>query len=139
MSGASPQEVQREHGVLLRQWACAQERVSEQMCAQQRRCAALEAELMRWRARWVVATTHMLWGLGWPSAAALPDTERGAQGQVPAADVTEVLCQVGCTGHAHAWRGEQGQCRLTGGDCTQVPPVARDLAARQVSGADAGH
>ena len=51
MSGASPQEVQREHGVLLRQWACAQERVSEQMCAQQRRCAALEAELMRWRAR----------------------------------------------------------------------------------------
>ena len=51
----APDHVVAEHGALLRHWAGLQARVSEQMCAQDRRCAALEQELMRWRARWMVA------------------------------------------------------------------------------------
>ena len=56
----------QEHGVLLRQWAHAQSRMSEMAAAHARRCAELEAQLMRQRARWVIATTRSLWGLGWP-------------------------------------------------------------------------
>ena len=67
--GVAAPQVVVEHAALLRHWAGLQERVSRQAQEQARRCAALEAELMHCRARWVLATTQMLWGLGWPGAA----------------------------------------------------------------------
>ena len=124
----APNELLAEHGALLRHWAGVQARVSRQMGAQARHCAALEAELMQWRARWVLATTQMLWGLGWPSLA--PVSSRAARQAAEAPlSATEVICQTGCASHAHPWRGDEGQCRLTGGDCTRVPPTAQERPA----------
>ena len=71
-------DLAHEHGVLLRQWAGAQQRISDMAAAHARRCAALETELMRQRARWVIATTRLLWGLGWPGLTPLPGPARKA-------------------------------------------------------------
>ncbi len=121
--------LEAEHGALLRHWAGLQARVSVQMTAQARHCAALEAELMRWRARWVLASTQMLWGLGWPDALPLAPPSRHATRGHALPSATEVLCQTGCAGHAHPWRDDEGQCRLSGGDCTRVPPTERERSA----------
>ncbi|WP_298431250.1 hypothetical protein [Ottowia sp.] len=119
-------EVAAEHAALLRHWAGVQARVSRQACEQAGRCAALEAEVLRWRARWIVATTGLLWGLGWPGLgpAALATAAVRTEDDSPR-DAAELICQTGCSGHAHAWRDEEGQCRLSGADCTRVPPVAQ--------------
>lgn len=127
MNAPPPNPLLAEHGSLLRHWAGVQTRVSQQMWAQERHCAALEAELVRWRARWMLATTQMLWGLGWPSLAPVPAHTRRARDA--ACNATEVICQTGCAGHAHPWRGDEGQCRLTGSDCTRVPPTAAERSA----------
>lgn len=117
---------------MLRHWARVQERVSQQLCAQAHRCEALEAELLHWRARWVLATTQMAWGLGWPGLPARtgrPQAARPAPGEetAPAPEsATDVICQTGCAGHAHPWRSPEGECALTGSDCTRVPPVVRE-------------
>ncbi|HNT84268.1 MAG: hypothetical protein IT498_05800 [Rubrivivax sp.] len=132
MSALEPGALQREHQLLLRHLGRVQQRVSEQMLAQAQRCAALEAELMQWRARWIVATTRRLWGLGGfdqpPAPARAVPADRSAW-----ASATEVLCQTGCAGHAHPWRDEQGRCALTASDCTRVPPVAQDASAGAVA------
>ena len=122
MRGSETHELAAEHLALLRHWAGVQARVSQQACQQAARCAVLEAEVMRWRARWMVATTQMLWGLGWPGfGVAARAWSRPAR--APLADAAEVICQAGCAGHAHPWLGEEAQCRLKGGACTRVPPV----------------
>ena len=116
----------QEHGVLLRQWAHAQSRMSEMAAAHTRRCAELKAQLMRQRARWVIATTRSLWGLGWPGLTRLPAAaparqgERASPEQMPLRTVQEVLCQTGCVAQAHAWLDEEsGDCRLSGQPCTR--------------------
>ncbi|MDO5625408.1 MAG: hypothetical protein Q4G71_12055 [Pseudomonadota bacterium] len=63
-------DVELEHTALLRHWAGVQARVSRQVGEQAARCNALEAELLRLRARWVVATSLLLWGLEWPGLGA---------------------------------------------------------------------
>jgi hypothetical protein len=110
-----------EHGTLLRHWGGVQARVSHQMWEQQRHCAALQAEVLQWRVRWLLATTQMAWGLGWPHLAPVPASVAAAETPAPRT-AADVLCQTGCAGHAHPWRGDEGQCRLSGGDCTRVPP-----------------
>ena len=134
--GVAAPQVVVEHAALLRHWAGLQERVSRQAQEQARRCAALEAELMHCRARWVLATTQMLWGLGWPSAAP-PRPAAVAPAGGPWRDARQVICQTGCAGHAHPWRGDEGQCRLTGGDCDRVPPSGAQ-AREALSEAGAG-
>ncbi|QTD46990.1 hypothetical protein [Ottowia testudinis] len=110
-------DVAAEHAVLLRHWAGVQARVSRQACEQAGRCAELEAELMRLRARWVVATTQLLWGLGWPGLG--PTARRYvAEGGAPTS-AADVICQTGCVSQAHHWLDEQGQCRLTGRECAR--------------------
>lgn len=121
-----------EHGVLLRHWAGLQVRVSRQCDEQNRRCAALEAELMLLRARWVLATTQVSWGLGWPRLGPGPRTTRRTQPPADSASsprrvAQAVICQTGCAGHAHPWREDDGQCRLTGAECERVPPGAQVL------------
>lgn len=123
--GQDKQALVVEHGCLLRHWAGLQARVTIQCHAQQRRCAELEAELVRWRARWMLATTQLAWGLGWPRLGPLPASRPvHADEQAPATDATRVICQTGCAGHAHPWRDDEGHCRLTGGGCARVPPHA---------------
>lgn len=112
-----------EHALLLRHWAGVQARVSWQACEQAHRCAALETEVVRWRARWMIATTQMLWGLGWPGASPVALQGAPRMQASEAATATAVICQTGCAGHAHPWRGDLGECRLTGDDCTRVPPA----------------
>ena len=112
-----------EHGCLLRHWAGLQARVSRQCDEQHHRCLQLEAELMRWRARWVLATTQLLWGLGWPRLGPLPQRPvTSVEEAGPPTSAARVICQSGCAGHAHPWHDEDGHCRLMGGDCERVPP-----------------
>lgn len=117
-----------EHGVLLRQWAGAQQRMSDMAAAHACRCAALEAELLRQRARWIIATTRLLWGLGWPG---LPHAYRDRQARASAhaegaiTSARDVLCQTGCVGHAHPWLDESsGDCRLDGQPCGRQTSAA---------------
>lgn len=118
-------DVAGEHAVLVRHWAAVQARVSRQACEQARRCDELEAALLRLRARWVVATTQMLWGLGWPGTGATADRacEPGVAADEGDWDAAAAMCQTGCAGHAHPWRDACGACRLTGLDCVPVPLV----------------
>lgn len=113
-------DVTVEHRVLLRHWAGMQDRVSRQACEQARRCDALEAELLRLRARWIVATSQMLWGLGWPGLRPTrPTPMADADDDLPAT-ASAWICQTGCASQAHPWLGEDGECRLNGGDCTRL-------------------
>ena len=116
-------DVRAEHAVLLRHWAGVQDRVSRQACQQAQRCAELEAELLRLRARWVLTTTRMLWGMGWPGLETAHHALAGNAAPTTTVPVTasQVLCQSGCAGHAHPWLDNEGHCRLTGQDCTRVP------------------
>ena len=122
----SPCDLVHEHSVLLRQWAGAQQRISEMAASHARRCAALESELMRQRARWVIATTRLLWGLGWPGLTPLPGGHAVTRSARPPAEmpaprtVQDVLCQTGCASHGHAWLDEaSGDCRLNGQPCAR--------------------
>lgn len=126
-------DIAAEHGTVLRHWASVQSRVTRQMCEQARHCERLEAELMQLRARWVLATTSMLWGLGWPGAAraAAADAQRAATSHEAVTSAAELICQVGCVSHAHHWRSEAGECRLTGGDCSRVPPEPARAASAE--------
>ena len=124
-------DLAHEHGVLLRQWAGAQQRISDMAAAHARRCAALETELMRQRARWVIATTRLLWGLGWPGLTPLPGPTRKAAsprgGMPPLRSVQDVLCQTGCASHGHAWLDEaSGDCRLNGQPCARQKSADRN-------------
>ena len=109
-----------EQVALLRHWGGVQARVSQQMSTQMRYCQRLEAELLRLRAQWVIASTQCLWGLGWPMAerSATPAAAHTAD---VASTATGVICQTGCAAHAHPWREDDGQCRLTGQACARVP------------------
>ena len=132
-------DVRLEHAALTRHLACLQTRVSEQCNAQIRRCDALEAELVRWRARWVVACTQLLWGLGWPglgaTAGSLAERRESAMRRTGGTSseplhAAAVLCQSGCASHAHPWRKAEGLCLLTGDDCTRAPsPDPRYLSS----------
>ena len=123
-----------EHGVLLRQWAGAQQRISDMAAHHARRCAALESELMRQRARWVIATTRLLWGLGWPGLTPLPGARAGVPPIMQASQTSsmpalrsaqELICQTGCASHGHAWLDEtSGECRLNGQPCVRQKSTA---------------
>ena len=130
----SPCDLVHEHSVLLRQWAGAQQRISEMAASHARRCAALESELMRQRARWVIATTRLLWGLGWPGLTPLPGARAGIPPIMQASQTSsmpvlrsaqELICQTGCASHGHAWLDEtSGECRLNGQSCVRQKSTA---------------
>lgn len=113
-------EIAIEHGVLTRQLAALQRRLSEQMCAGTLQVLALEDEVLRLRAQLIVTRTCLLWGLGvagvmkpMPRARAVAARAR----TVDMAEASNVICQTGCVGHAHPWLEEDGMCRRTGQAC----------------------
>ena len=113
-------EIAIEHGVLTRQMAALQRRLSDQMRAGALQVLALEEEVLRLRAQLIVTRTCMLWGLGvagvmkpMPRARAVAARAR----TVDMAEASSVICQTGCVGHAHPWLEADGQCRRTGQVC----------------------
>lgn len=106
-------ELQREHGVLLRQLARLQRELTP---ALQR----LQQENLRLRAALVVQRTAWLWGLAPPAARTMAARPPG--GDVTADDpgAAHWLCRVGCAGHAHAWLQADGHCRRDGEPCAAL-------------------
>jgi hypothetical protein len=126
---ACVQAIAGEHGALTRQLAALQQRVSEQFAEYALRVQRLEADVVRLRARLVQARTALVWGLG---AAALPTQDRALPRNAPGKLATHdpampqasaVICQTGCTGHAHPWLEADGQCRRTGGTCDTLAAI----------------
>lgn len=112
-----------EHAALARWLGRLQRRISNLQQAHQQQVTALEAELMRLRGQALVLRTATLWGLGGAVLAPPSSMARvpGPQVMPPMwREVSEVICQTGCAGHAHPWRDEQGLCRRTGEVCQPV-------------------
>jgi hypothetical protein len=128
--------MQREHGVLIRQIAGLQTRVSHQMQAYARQVVDLERALLAARAQLVVNRTALLWGLdreGLSSSSSQtsrqrPPSSRPSPAPRPLNEADTVICQTGCVGHAHPWPEDDGQCRRTGQSCAFV--VNRDIAGK---------
>ena len=122
-------EVDAEHGVLVRHLAGLQGRVDAQMRASAQQVQVLEGEVLRLRTQLVLARTCVLWGLNamaltrpLPQRRTSPDALRASM-----AEASGVICQTGCVGHAHPWLEPDGQCRRTGVACHQVSGLAEDL------------
>lgn len=113
--------LQHEHSLLLRQLAGLQRRVSEQLGACASRLTALDSEVLRLRARLMVARTGILWGLGTESLAWTAEPRARAHRPVPGQhtmnEAQAVICRTGCVGHAHPWLEADGQCRRSGQAC----------------------
>jgi hypothetical protein len=112
MSAAEAAVLRHEHGVLLRRLGRLQRELGSDL-------ARLERENLRLRATLLLTRTAWLWGLAPPPAA--PARRVGTAGPSGApATVQQLLCQVACTGHAHYWLGEGGQCSRSGAACERL-------------------
>ena len=106
-----------EHAILTRHLGSVQDRVSRLMHEKDCELQALAGEVVRLRAQLVIVRTHQLWGMAAPLAAI------GRRNSAPSAPPQELeaarkaICQVGCAGHAHHWRSDEGQCRWSGLAC----------------------
>ncbi len=110
-------ELANEHGVLVRQLAGLQQRMSD-LAREHARCIAeLKAAQMRLHVERVLLHTCVLWGLG-VLARPRPVARAPVAPDLPAAHA--VICQTGCVGHAHHWLDGDGQCRRTGQVCDRV-------------------
>ncbi|GLS16942.1 hypothetical protein GCM10007935_43910 [Hydrogenophaga electricum] len=133
-----------EHGVMLRQMAGLQQRVSAHCQAQAVRVAALESLNLRLQAELVLLRTAIFWGLGAGAVMRRPPVRHRLPAH-PAEAMREaqaVICQTGCVGHAHPWLQADGQCSRTGQACDQletsaVAPAEAPRAAGIGSGAAA--
>lgn len=123
-----------EHGVLTRQMAALQRRVSEQLADCMGQIRRLEADVVRLRGRLVRARTALSWGL---AGASLPAQTRVLTRSATVTRTTHdpampqasaVICRTGCSGHAHPWLEADGQCRRTGSACAPSwQPTPRGL------------
>jgi hypothetical protein len=118
-----------EHAVLCRHMGGLQKNLSTLLVRQHEAIRRLEAETVRLRGQLVLTRTAILWGLHAATVQAAPGlradgsplrTTASAR-SAPPAQTREVLCQVGCRGHAHPWRDALGQCGLDGQACTPAP------------------
>lgn len=124
----APALMQREHGVLIRQMAGMQTRVSQQMQAYARQVDDLEHALLGTRAQLLLVRTAVLWGLEreglvWSSSEKNPLQRQVGRNDCqtrPLNEADTVICQTGCVGHAHPWLEADGQCRRTGQSCERV-------------------
>ncbi len=119
------QELSGEHGVLARRLASLQDRVSRQIAEHANQVRVLQAEVVRLRGRLLQARTALLWGLARSdlrdpaqavSRSGIP-TRRLSLVNDALPEAHAVICQTGCTGHAHAWLEADGVCRRTGAAC----------------------
>nr|WP_315227697.1 hypothetical protein [uncultured Albidiferax sp.] len=116
---AAPSDVACEHAALVRMLASAQARVSALVVDHVQQIAALQAQIVRLRARAIVQATLVAW-LRESLAQLEPSSDAAAEDLQAHADAADrVICQTGCIGHGHYWR-EQDQCRRTGKGCVLV-------------------
>jgi hypothetical protein len=138
------QELTGEHGALVRQLACLQDRVSRQIADHAAQVRVLQSEVVRLRGRLLQARTALLWGLARgdlhrvpspvPPRVVTPRRLSLVSDELPEAHA--VICQTGCAGHAHPWLEADGLCRRTGSTCeagttsedvlTSVSPLRAD-------------
>ena len=111
---APQSDVACEHAALVRMLAGAQSRVSNLVVDYQQQIHALQAQVIRLRARVILRDTMLAW-LRETLVQLEPAGEEGLQAQHAAADW--VICQTGCISHGGYWR-EDDQCRRTGKSCT---------------------
>nr|WP_315243478.1 hypothetical protein [uncultured Albidiferax sp.] len=113
-------DVACEHAALVRMLASAQARVSAVVVDHVQQIAALQAQIVRLRARAIVRDTLVAW-LRESLAQLEPESaEASAEDLQAHADAADrVICQTGCISHGHYWR-EQDQCRRTGKGCVLV-------------------
>jgi hypothetical protein len=120
---ARPSGVVQEHAVLCRHLGGVQDRVSRLLQEKEVVLNALTSEVVRLRGQLVVARTCLLWGM---TVAVVNVTHRarmsgavhvqtGSTLDLEAA--RKAICQTGCSGHAHPWLAEDGQCRRSGLVC----------------------
>ena len=120
---ARPSGVVQEHAVLCRHLGGVQDRVSRLLQEKEVALNALTSEVVRLRGQLVVARTSLLWGM--PVAVVSVTHRARVSGAVHAQTgaaldleaARKAICQTGCSGHAHPWLAEDGQCRRSGLVC----------------------
>ncbi len=121
---APPTGVAQEHAILTRHLGSVQDRVSRLLCAKESELQTLSSEVVRLRGLLVLSRTSILWGLSAPlmRVGRRPSTRPSLEQQTAARQEDleasrKAICQTGCTGHAHHWLSDEGQCRWTGRPC----------------------
>ena len=109
-----PSDVACEHAALVRMLAGAQARVSGLVVDYQQQIHALQAQVIRLRARVILRDTMLAW-LRETLVQLEPAGEDDLAAHHSAADW--VICQTGCISHGGYWRDED-QCRRTGKSCS---------------------
>ncbi len=117
MTGVFMPDITAEHIALLRQWGRLQTQIEALLRTHAHEKAQTSQELVRLRAQLIIRDTLAYWGMN-PllhkhrvAPARQPDRTKSAQ---------EVICQTGCIAQAHAWLGDEDQCRLLGGNCQNL-------------------
>jgi len=111
---APPSDVACEHAALVRMLAGAQARVSDLVVDYQQQIHALQAQVIRLRARVILRDTMLAW-LRETLVQLEPIAEENLEAHHAAAD--RVICQTGCVSHGGYWR-EEDLCRRTGKSCS---------------------
>lgn len=122
-----------EYAVLCRQWARAQHHAEASLQYWRQRCAQHETEIMRLRGLLLTLRTALLWGMPAPLILAVLGNARNTALPLGEEDIpaNQVLCRIGCHGHAHAALTQDGSCRWQGGPCeaTQVASAEKQSIA----------
>ena len=120
-------DVACEHAALVRMLAGAQSRVSGLVLDHQQQIDALQAQVIRLRARVIVRDTMLAWLRETLVQREPEPAEEDLSAHLVAADL--VICQTGCVSHGGYWR-EDDQCRRTGKGCV----LSGAEPAREVGG-----
>ena len=110
-------DITAEHIALLRQWGRLQTQIEALQRTHAHEKAQTSQELVRLRAQLIIRDTLAYWGMNpllqRQRVAATRQQDRNKSAQ-------EVICQTGCIAQAHAWLGDEDQCRLFGGNCQNL-------------------
>lgn len=125
---SSTSTLRQEHAVLCRQLGQLQQRIGELLAERDGTIGRLDAQTLYLRGQLVVLRTALLWGLALPGQPHCTPAPPGARRIRAATALTTpslpvakaLLCQVACSGHAHTWLDEQGQCTRDGLPCEKL-------------------
>ncbi len=114
-------DVAHEHAVLSRHLGKIQGRISSLIKEKDLALEALTCEIVQLRAQLVIARTFVLWGMDMQSMNRKVRVSTSVQPLIDESldleAARKAICQTGCTGHAHHWLSDDGQCRRSGRAC----------------------
>lgn len=117
----TPMDVAHEHAVLSRHLGKVQSRISSLIKEKDLALEALTCEIVQLRAQLVIARTFVLWGMDMQSMNRKVRVSTSVQPLIDESldleAARKAICQTGCTGHAHHWLSDDGQCRRSGRAC----------------------